>query len=588
MRLAWKNLDYNQDLIPQIFCNSMGESLTKAQLVDVGYDDNIEFQRVLNDVKNNPIAYLFKRNGLFGAYDKDGHLCMPFIYNKFSSIITIKSEKMFIFRRSNGMVDLYIGTNLLYADVVEYGFVYDYALDGERRFLTISDRHMQIIYDMLDNEEITTCLASYDVLSINSKFELIICQEKKGNDVESFIMDYYGQIVSDLRINEVIVFTDYKDFYITYQNDDYDYGIVHLESGKWETVADNWYSSLMNVFPNRAVVFNDNINIQIIKYYKKGNDWIIETEFAHYSGDIKEIQIFENEKDGIICFKNGGKILISNYDKINREQFICDEIIYEGNGIFQCFVFDENKQDYNVTYICCGQAVNYASNNKQNIFMAFRPDLKRYSFVNSYGKTLFSDTDVDSVMDLRRSFATMDFMTIQPEMKEQLLQFSLGRTDYVINGVTGDVYKYNTGTHMVWHNLFEVDGKLHLIEKTQNHDEYNVHDVIATFNNHIIIQGESEIYICDNNFQFITANSSYVLDVIYQKLITSSTLGGMMLAVSNDGIEYFDYNQTIQGKRVYKSRTTENYVIGSQYVYLDRLKEDLWKGLVDDDFKVLI
>lgn len=593
MRLTGvETIDYCKDIMPQLFCNALGEELTSAQLAKAGYE-NMEFYGDVHDVNKHDIGCTFRKNGYSGVYDISGKLYADFVYKEQIRHILPDSSAMYFFKFETEKYDVFLGTELLYTNVNSYKFMDD-EVTGEERYCLIYRNNKQTLYDMQDKKEIlTTCLKDYHFESIHSGFELIICWTDK-NSVESFVLNFSGGMeYTNTLIDEELFFTGYRDFYLTCKTTD-EWSIIHFESGKLERVTDKWYSYIGDVLQDRAVVFSpDCRNTQIIKYSKTGDDWKTEIEFDT-DKYIEDIKIFENEKDAIICLENSKKMLLSNYEKLYKEQFICDEIIYEGNNIFKCF----NEKPYtdlmDITYICCEQAVNYVSKNDKAQLLFLDETNEEYIIIKNNGEIIFRNTDIlDYNTEIHALSDIRNFMTIKPEGTNNLIKIVSGMSaikkgNYVINAITGAIYEFKYQANMVWHNLFEVDDELYLIEKSVIYDRYKLSDVVAMFNEQIVIKDDTNVYICNRDFAFILGQTTYNLDTVYQKLIVPSVSGNMRYVISNDGIEYFDYDRTIRGKQVYKSRVTNNYVVDLQYVYIDNLKEDLKNGFVHSDYNVLL
>lgn len=559
----------------------------------------MRFYNYLYDSGHNILGYIFKKNDMLGVYDINGRLCMPFTYTWIEGIDgtnsnTLNSE-IHRCRKLNGLFDIYENYTKLFSEVTG-SYVFEDAFNRTKdRFLLIFDDDWQYIYDRKRQKNIAKLEYDIGVHAIHSEFEQIIYNRHTGlGKFFACVADFDGnEIITSKDETEYIDFSECKNFYEVHNG--LKHGIKHFENGNFETILETEYSTIWDTFPNKAIINDNHNHIMIINYQKNKTGWSYNINFKDRENEVAEIHTNENEEDAILHLEQNKKMLLSHYKEYGLdERFICDDIFCEGNGIYKCFI--RNGNDMDITYLYKGQAVNFSSvkDNRVHTIINSTDIGWEYIFMSPDGKVIFENTKLEDNKKLTVAYYN-NFMNIKPEGLDELIVAKhtkfMSKTieDVVINKITGEKYEILSGKQplMVWHNLFVVNEELHLLENKNNHKQKFFSDIVAIFNDYIVIKHNGILYICDRNFDYkLMATLNYHMDYIYRKLIMCTDT--LACVVSNDGMELFDFRTVIQGNRVYVSQSTDNFVIGDQYVDMNLLIDDLQNGIISSDYYDLV
>lgn len=574
------------------YINGSIDILDDAELEKLGYD-NLNYRGKLSDDNGNLVAYVFEKNGMFGAYGLDGKRCIPFVYEEYNGVtgINLSCNKsnirsdLYYFMNADHEYEVYHGTKLVSnstgGTVVGTSKPYCISDDGDDnfnlRYAIIERNGLKEVYD-IDKHKFLNLILSSDIIYIHSEFERIIA--KDSNDTY-FIYDFLGNQLA--QINEEIQFCKKaKDFYKTTKRGSK--GLYALKYKKLVQVLSGVYSEVLDVTEYMAVTTTGMKTIvHQLNYDDVLNTFHVETYAELFSGDFIYIHLFEN--DGIVWLANDKKVLLSQYVANNKDKrYFCEDIKYIGNGIFKCFqVKDDMECD--VTYIHCSQAVSY-QDFQENVHV-FTDKTNLIMFAEN-GKILYNDTD-STCFDVEDFFDENSMMNIGKEGFEYLWGVT-DRTDtnYLIDFYAKEKHETNETENdgiFVWHYLYKNGDLVYDMKKRMTPFLHS--KVFSTFNDFMVLMSTDDYYITDRDFNYIKIpNAKTDINRLYNYQVIENNDEAYL--VSNNGIEHFTFESTIGKHKVYKSVMTGNFIVDFNYVTKKMMKDDLNKNIIDPMFSTFL
>lgn len=567
--------------IENFFEGSIYGGQTETELEALGYKD-MEYVDTLYDFNRKILAHVFKKNDMIGAYDVHGELYIDFQYKSMTGITQYllsysNMSNFFSFKKDNGLSDVYDKYDLILEDVIGSPRLLKDSYADKRRYLIMETQTCYRIYDTITKDFLVPRQRN-EVTAIHSKYEEIMYRDKYDKDkieIYSFDNNEY-RAFKDKDIAE-ISFTEIKDFYIT-KSKTGEQGIVYYEKGNFYTVAEDIYVEIYKVFPDMFVTKITNSAFHILLTKRTGNKWDIEDDYI--IDDAKDIQFYGN--DAIITVaSNNKKLLLSHYilNKYSRP-YECDEILYEDNNVFKCYQYSGTQEE--ITYICCGQAVNY-QNSIHNSKYLWRQEKSELRIFSPDGTEIFEKINQNfmEINDKPKGLMTMELQGTNDVIVSNNLFYQSNVTNVFLL-ITGKEYICNK-FQFVWHNLIQIDNAIIDIR-----GKYYTPDakILQTFNDYLIVGYKKSIYICDRNFDYTKLEfATCETEELYKYSIVSNR--DKAVYVSNDGMDTFTYFKDIQFRSVYTSQSTNDYIIGARRVSKKSIFWDTVTGIAHSDYDVL-
>lgn len=607
----------------EYFGDCFGNPLTLAQKSKLNLN-HLQFFSKAFDSHENTLAYLFKEYDKIGAFSINGENYADFIYDRFEGITQRGygsigddcRQEMWEGRRKNvngdDVYDVYHRYELICEDVstsshLKQDSYFHYNRDFRYAILTTEDGYK--VYDIFEGIFLNFT-SDYGVSDIHSKYKRVFVSKSCSIGVRKYeytykLIDFDGNEIASYVSENWLRFTEKENFFLSHK--DGKYGLVILLNGVLEEVIPCKYRKILQIFDNKAVVINSQNCVKVIhfeKKMKKGIEvWNNKLDSYKFPKEIVSAFFLEDESEAILELNSGMKILLSSFLKGNIAQCQCEDIFYEGNGIFKCFQFGD-KDEASITFMYNGQAVianstdinghllNSDSNSLDNNLIAFTPDGKRIA-ISSENHKYYSDFGKKYM----KSREQVDFMTIpkdEASNMKKFLGYSYRDESIVVNMLKGELFKDSHSEIMPWHNLFTSDTSsswhhnFHFVRGEDIKEISDMGEFIAGFNEFMIgkIINNNTYYIFDRTFHPLEVKKARAkVDEIYQLCVVAND--DEAYVVSNDGIEHFIYTgkaciMSNRTERIYKSVSSNNHVVGLQYVENNILQYEIAQGITDN------
>lgn len=587
--------------------NSLYQPLTKSQLQSLDMDDMTYLNPVTNDY-DEPIGYIYEKDGKLGAYNLSGRNYAPFIYDDvrgvhdadspyYGDIGYTATTNIYEFKRhGESLYDIY-DCDYLVSDccTAPCYLLKDFVSSCSYIILQCNDEFC--VYERSSHSTLACISLIGKITAVNFKRNEIISYNEV-NDC-SYIYGYDGKVKVAFPNCQEIKFTNTENYIVKCYNK---YGLYVLQNDKWEEVIPVKYNEILQVLPNKAVVKTVRGLIKFISFFRKMNKKTGQEEWGNkilkykyrISTAITSAFLLQDEDEAILTFTNGKKILLSHYLLPDHKPYECDEILHEHDGIFKCFHYNDAIQTEEITYICHEQAIPEIQSSDNTIHVNKLHNY--YKIFTPEGKVLFDKTPVSYVKPISSVNGALynDFMTVPKQNHQNLFQIAnLKGNVQILNGVTGKFFDTTTNFHMVWHNLFLCDHSYEYVEELSKDDYDALHSwkfqFCAAFDDFIVIKYNTVPHI-------ISSSTACRMDIVVDNGLVNVDRTARNCVCYNDDKAYFvsdfiieyDFAEIIDGLRVYRNGYSNNFIIGDHFVQSHILKEELAQGIISPSFAKLV
>lgn len=562
---------------------------TKKLFENLGYKD-MKYIETLYDCHGKIVAHVFEKNGLYGAYGKNAELYADFKYSFFGAVPTPQNNSSYMaeilyFKTKNNEYDIFHGDVCLSENAKSRPEIHEDACTYENRYAVYNGATKTLVYDMA-KKYLLNFNDFVEVHSITSQHEEIVFTHKYNGHRYFYVSDFSNMTNPSkwkpFTLNGyAIEFTKVKNIYKLIDTDDNE-GLVTYNGHEFEKIVNCNYVTIYDILEDRFVV-NEWRKFVIKKFQRQSSlipPYKIEDVCTIENAEFLEL----HGEEGIITLNSGKKILLSHYmqNSTDYEQYECDDIFYEGNGIYKCFQYKRASEE--VTYICCGQAVNFenSSDEKYHVVELHDRDFDALRCFDSYGQDFKEYYDATSLTLKEKGYK---FVSEEYLGSFDIVNICSDRGHYVWNLVTGRTYGTAMSSCMIWHNLFEVNDVIYDVKRYNSY--YTNVRVVVAFNKFIVLSYMNNFYICNKDLDYTKITSpQYFINELYQYCIVSNN--DKAYYISNNEIIKYDFLKEVNGCPVYESQTSDNFILGVVPVTKKEIKREIALGTLDKIYNCLL